>query len=119
MQPPITFTTRRLLLRQPQLDDALLIFTTYAQDPDVTRYLVWRPHTSVADTEAFLERCLRGWHHDTEYTTVITTAQSHHLLGMLSLRLHGFAASLGYVLARHVWGRWLRLEISVPLSASL
>jgi [ribosomal protein S5]-alanine N-acetyltransferase len=115
MQPPIMFTTRRLLLRQPQLDDALPIFTTYAQDPDVTRYLVWRPHTSVANTEAFLECCLRGWQHGTEYTYVITDAQSHHLFGMVSLRLSGFAASLGYVLARHAWGQAIMAEAIQPV----
>ena len=51
--PQRVITTSRLILRPPELSDAEAIFTGYGQDPDVTRYLIWRPHQSIADTEAF------------------------------------------------------------------
>ena len=34
------------------------IFAGYAQDPEVVRYLTWRLHRSLADTEAYIARCL-------------------------------------------------------------
>jgi len=54
MKPPQRIQTGRLLLRKPRLDDAHLIFETYAQNPKVTRYLVWKPHKTIQETEQFL-----------------------------------------------------------------
>lgn len=113
MQPPTTFTTRRLLLRAPRLEDAEAIFQAYAQDPEVTRFLVWRPHHDLSDTRAFLERCLSAWQQGAEFTYVLADLQTSALLGMLSLRIAGWSASLGYVLRRSAWGRGL-----IPEAAS-
>ena len=55
---PDRFHTARLALRPIAPDDAGPIFETYAQDAEVTRFLVWRPHGGRADTEAYLARCL-------------------------------------------------------------
>jgi ribosomal-protein-alanine N-acetyltransferase len=61
MNPPRTLETERLRLRPPALDDAQAIFGEYAQDPQVTRYLTWRPHDSVETTRTFLRRCVQSW----------------------------------------------------------
>ena len=37
------------------------MFTAYAQDPAVTRYLMWRPHANIAETEAVIDRFLTAW----------------------------------------------------------
>ena len=69
---PVLLTTARLRLRVPSLADAQAIFAGYATDPEVTRYLAWRPHPSLATTLAFLQRTIvaietraecatRGW----------------------------------------------------------
>jgi [ribosomal protein S5]-alanine N-acetyltransferase len=42
---PLTFETGQLVLRQPRLVDANDIFQNYGADPEVTRYLTWRPST--------------------------------------------------------------------------
>lgn len=36
--------TERLVLRKLALRDVEEIFTSYAQDPEVSRYLPWGPH---------------------------------------------------------------------------
>ena len=51
---PEIFETARLRLRPPTTDDAQLIFDAYAQDSDVTRYLVWLPHLSLETTNHFI-----------------------------------------------------------------
>jgi RimJ/RimL family protein N-acetyltransferase len=43
MKVPETIQTKRLLLRKPRIDDTSAIFETYAQDPEVTHYPVWKP----------------------------------------------------------------------------
>jgi len=49
--------TPRLILRRFELSDAPAMHANWASDPEVTKYLTWPPHASVAVTEAIL----RGW----------------------------------------------------------
>jgi RimJ/RimL family protein N-acetyltransferase len=90
-------------------DDADAIFA-YACDPDVTRYLIWRPHQDLDTTRAFIARCQASWQHQTEFAYALAERHTAALIGMLSLRIRGHAASLGYVLARAAWGRGLMTE---------
>ncbi len=55
---PDPFTTARLTFRPLTEADAQPIFDTYAQDREVARYLTWRPHSSVAETEAYVASAL-------------------------------------------------------------
>jgi RimJ/RimL family protein N-acetyltransferase len=108
--PPARLTTARLVLRPPRSADAPAIFAGYAQDPVVTRYLMWRPHASVAVTRDFLRGCAEGWMRETEFTWVLTLPDPAGVVGMLALRPEGHRANLGYVLARPYWGRGLMTE---------
>ena len=54
---PDRFATARLILRPIARQDAPAIFTGYAQDLEVVRFVVWRPHEGLADTEAYISRC--------------------------------------------------------------
>jgi RimJ/RimL family protein N-acetyltransferase len=58
---PDEIHTARLLLRKPRATDAPLMFTAYAQDPAVTRYLMWRPHANIAETRLVIDRFLTAW----------------------------------------------------------
>jgi [ribosomal protein S5]-alanine N-acetyltransferase len=46
---PDTFNTASLLLRPVEMRDVDAIFETYAQDEEVTCYLIWRPHRSLSE----------------------------------------------------------------------
>jgi RimJ/RimL family protein N-acetyltransferase len=52
-----TITTTRLIVRPARLDDAPEVFNRYAADPEVTRFLQWRPQPSVEAVRGFLRRC--------------------------------------------------------------
>jgi RimJ/RimL family protein N-acetyltransferase len=43
-----------LTLRPPTLNDVRPMFSGWATDPEVARYLIWAPHKSDADTMQFL-----------------------------------------------------------------
>jgi RimJ/RimL family protein N-acetyltransferase len=43
---PEKIETPLLVLRKPRADDAEAIFEEYASDPEVTRYLLFRPPSS-------------------------------------------------------------------------
>lgn len=110
MRPPETITTERLVLRKPRFEDAETIFEAYAQDPEVTRYLTWPPHTDVAQTRAFIEFCLANWERGEQFEWVLTRRGEDLALGMISLRTQTYKADLGYVLARPHWGQGLVTE---------
>lgn len=108
--PPEILETERLRLRKPVLDDARVIFTTYAQDPEVTRYLTWRPNKSVDETCEFLRECLRAWEEGRSFQWAIVRKEDEQLLGMVGSRVDGHKWELGYVLARSYWGRGYMTE---------
>ena len=55
---PQSLTTHRLLLRAPQPADGRKIFDAYTQSAEVAHYMVWRPHTAVSQTQAFIAECM-------------------------------------------------------------
>lgn len=103
-------TTARLELRPPTMDDAQAIFSGYAQDGEITRYLVWRPHGDLDETRRFLRTCVDGWASGKEFTWAITLKESTDLIGMVACRPRGHRADLGYVLARSYWGNGYMTE---------
>lgn len=108
---PDQLRTERLVLRAPRMADAAHIFDAYAQDPEVARHMVWRPHQTVAETEGFIARCIQGWASGQSRPYVLALHDSEHLpLGMLEARILSHSIDIGYVLARVHWGQGLMPE---------
>lgn len=112
LKPPEILETTRLMLRPPVIEDAEQIFGKYAQDSEVTKYLIWRPHKDVAETKAFVERCIRGWNEGSCYPWVVVRKDDNELIGMIELRIKENEAVLGYVLAHEAWGRGYATEMA-------
>jgi RimJ/RimL family protein N-acetyltransferase len=110
MQAPEILDTPRLRLRSPRQEDAKAIFNSYAQDPIVTRYLVWLPHQSIETTEKFIALCIEQWANASAFPYVITRKVDAQLVGMIDFRSHQHGADLGYVLAQEHWGRGIMTE---------
>lgn len=105
---PVTLRTPRLILRPIAPSDAVPIFDTYAQDPQVTRFLSWRPHIEMAQTEAYIARAIAA--HDAR-TYALTERDGGKLLGAFDIRQAGPGRlGYGYVLARSAWGQGLMTE---------
>jgi len=110
MNIPEIIETDRLRLRKPEVADAEAVFTGYAQDPVVTRYLIWLPHKDIGETRAFISRCLDCWTGDKTFSWVITDKTTSELLGMIEIRLDGHTVNLGYVLKRVCWRKGIMPE---------
>src|SRR5262245_33366113 len=102
---PENLLTERLILRRPQLNDAVALFEEYGQDPEVTKYLTWRPNQDIKETVDFLAGCLARWESGEELSWGITRKDNDRLIGMVACRVRGHAADIGYVLARAHWNR--------------
>lgn len=105
MRPPETIKTSRLCLRPPTMEDAEAIFSRYAQDEAVTKYMTWHPHQSIEETRDYLRSCVEKWQRGSGFPWAITLKESQELIGMVEIRIDGFMADIGYVLASDYWGR--------------
>jgi len=115
MKPPERIETERLQIRPPYLSDAQLIYHGYARDEEVTRYLVWRPHKDLRETESFLAQCVAAREQGDRFPWVITFKGGSELVGMVEIRINDFKADVGYVIARRWWGRGLATEALRPV----
>ena len=107
--PPESFATARLILRKPRAEDAPLIFAAYAQDPDVTRYLTFRPHRDLNDTHEAIGRFLENWHTGKSYSWLIFRRDPEELIGAIAAR-EDQGINVGYLLARPFWGQGFMSE---------
>ena len=113
---PDRFETARLILRPIAPEDAPAIFAGYAQDPEVVRFVTWRAHRTLADTEAFIARCLAMLPDDGR-NYVLTRRTDAALLGDFGLlRPRPHRLYCGYVLARPHWGQGLMSEALLAIA---
>jgi ribosomal-protein-alanine N-acetyltransferase len=114
---PEAIQTQRLKLRKPCDTDAVHIFNAYTQDLDVARYLVWRPHQSIGESEAFILYCMQGWASGQRRPFILTRCENDSVpIGMLEARILPNAIDLGYVLQRSCCGAGFMTEAIVALS---
>ncbi len=117
---PDEIQTERMTLRRATTADAPAVFERYAQDRDVTRFMAWRPHKSIADTEAFLSSQEKAW----------STGEGHRCwalvphgeqaaIGMIGASTSISGTELGYVLAQAYWGKGLMPEAVAALTETL
>ena len=114
--------TERLILRKPGHDDADAIFTRYASDPDVVRYVGFAIHRSTEDTHGFLQRSDAEWKKSGVGAYVLETRDGT-FVGGTGLHLeNNYRAATGYVLAKDAWGMGYATEAlraMVSLAAEL
>ncbi len=105
---PDGLLTPRLQLRPIAPRDARPIFDGYAQDREVTRFLTWRPHTTLSQTEAYVADCMAA---TSSRTYVLAERSSERVIGALAVRrTNRHAFDVGYVLERPSWGQGLMTE---------
>ncbi|MGH9382724.1 MAG: GNAT family N-acetyltransferase [Vicinamibacterales bacterium] len=108
---PQRIETTRLLLVRPTAADAEAIFSRYASDPDVTHYLSWPRHLTVADTATFLAFSESEWNRWPAGPYLIRSRTDRTLLGGTGLSFETpWRAMTGYVVAKDSWGRGYATE---------
>jgi ribosomal-protein-alanine N-acetyltransferase len=107
--PPVRIIGPRLVLRPPVLDDAGALFQRVARDPEVTRYLLWAPHSDVAVTRRVIAEKMNV--SDDERTWVIELKHRGEVIGLTSCRRKlPHSVEIGYCLGRRWWGKGLMAE---------
>lgn len=98
------FTTENFLVRPIRLDDASLVFEHWAQEIDIAKYMTWKPHKDVEETELFIESCLDGWQNN-DFTWLIETEQDKQVIGSFAASRNGSRIETGYLLRKEYWGK--------------
>lgn len=111
---PDVIHTQRLRLRKPVAADADAIFANFSNDPEVTRYMSWPTHTSVANTQAFLKFAAEDWQQYSLGTFVIECGGI--VIGCTGIHMGQadateHSAETGYVFAKHAWGKGYATEV--------
>ena len=103
--------SKRLLLRRFQKEDAENIFTTWASDPEVTKYLTWPAHETVETTKRILSIWLNDYEKEGCYRYAICQKESGRLMGMIDVvsYMDGNPV-IGYVLGRAYWNQGYMTE---------
>ena len=86
------------------------IFTAYVRNPEITQFLIWRPHRTLRDIESYIRSCLETPPHRAR-TYVMQGRKDSVIRGCLDLRqADRHRLEFGYVLARPWWGQGLMTE---------
>ncbi len=102
----------RLLLRPRSMADKDDIFE-YASDPEVTQYMIWPTHRSIADTIAFLESSPKGFANRDSIGLAIELKKSGKMIGDCGfhhIQPQHHRVEIGYVLNRKFWGHGYMTE---------
>jgi RimJ/RimL family protein N-acetyltransferase len=110
MLPPAIIETHRLLLRMPKVSDAEFMFGNYQRDPEVVKYVPFRPPTDISETRDVLGRALQQWSESKNASYSVCLRETGSMIGMVNVRPDGHMASFGYVIARAFWNRGFATE---------
>ena len=97
-------TTTRLVLRPFRVEDAQDMFTNWASDPEVTKFLTWPTHTNV-DVSRFVLRDWVSHYSEPDYYQWAITLDGH-AIGSIAVVSHDDQvgkAHIGYCIGRSWW----------------
>ena len=118
-----TITTDRLTLRQFEVADALAVYHNWARDEEVTKFLMWQPHKSVADSEAVLADWVAKYDDPGFYQwAIVLKGSSNEPIGTISVvhrHDHIKMAHIGYCLGKAWWHQGIMSEALAGVMAFL
>lgn len=118
LRPPAALLAEGLALRAVQFDDAAALYEGWTRDPEAMRYLPWRAHTDVAETEAFTRRAEADWASGAKYRFLVSPpGPSAPAVGLGMLKIEeGCRAEVGFVVFPPARGRGVATRIARGLS---
>ena len=105
--------THRLILRRYRIEDAEDMFSNWASDPEVTKFLTWPPHSSADVTRKILNSWISCYDDGGFFQWAIELKETGSVIGSIAVvRLEEAIseAEIGYCLGRAYWGRGIMPE---------
>lgn len=109
-----TIETKRLILRRFTMNDVLPMYTNWASDPAVTKYLTWPTHTGPDVTEMVLKSWVTDYEKPAYYQWAIAFKETpDDPIGGISVVSHDDRVKkceIGYCLGRTWWHKGVMSE---------
>ena len=102
--------SQRLELHRIGREHAQEIFDSYASDPEVSHYLSWPAHQSIADTHEFIDMVRPKWGAGQDFTFVIRLQETRQVIGCINAMVNKCRAHIGYVTAKAYWNQGITTE---------
>ena len=103
--------TKRLLLREFREDDALMMFSNWANDPKVTEYMTWEPHNNIEVTKFIINKWLEKYNNPKTVRFAITLKDTKELIGSIDIvAFIDDKPEIGYCLSRKYWNQGIMTE---------
>ncbi|MDO6448413.1 GNAT family protein [Oceanobacillus profundus] len=111
--------TERLILRKITKPDVPDMYA-YCSDPEVTRFVTWNPHQSLADTEAFVEFILNNYKKKSLAPWGMEYKKTGKIIGTVDLASWNpthQSAEIAYCIHQDYWGCGLTTEAAKSVIA--
>jgi ribosomal-protein-alanine N-acetyltransferase len=108
-----TLETKRLILRKYHENDAQAMYTTWASNPNVTRYMRWQPHCSVEETQEIVSEFISHYEKSNYYHWIICLKETDQPIGTIGLFIINEFDELGefgYCLGEDYWNKGYTTE---------
>lgn len=106
-----TINTERLVLRRFTLDDVGDVYTNWASDDLVTRYLHWETHPDQVVTREVLKMWIDSYKEEGFYNWAVTmNGMAIGNIAVVNCNYNDQWAEIGYALGRAYWGRGIMSE---------
>ena len=100
--------TENLILRKVRREDAQLYYERIGSREAVTRYMLFNPHTDIADSVESVENVLRRYDSGRCYRWAIALKDDNSIIGIIELLRFDETAnscSFAYMIGDEFWGR--------------
>lgn len=108
-----TLETGRLILRKFSIDDADDMFSNWASNPNVTKFMTWQAYTSVKDVKSYINMCVNDYSKPDNYYWVIGYKENHQAIGAISavsIREDVEEVEIGYCIGENYWNKGITSE---------
>lgn len=112
--------TERLLLRPFTLADAEAMYTNWAKDPAVTKYLMWKHHPSVETSRAVLEDWIPQYQKNDYYLWAIVPGDFGQPIGSIAAVKQDDQIQMvhiGYCIGKEFWHKGIMSEALAAVMA--
>jgi [ribosomal protein S5]-alanine N-acetyltransferase len=108
---PLSFETKRLLVRKVVLEDARIFYNLFMQDVDVAKYMTWKVSSDINNAIKYVNRTFERFENQEEITYTICKKSDNSIIGVLACRPKESRLEFGYLLGKAYWNNGFMQEV--------
>ena len=109
-----TLKTDRLILRKFKLNDAEAMYKNWASDEEVTKFLMWKPHSSGEETKKILKDWINHYSEENYYNWAIVLKENADEpignIAVVNMNEETSTMHIGYCIGRKWWHKGITSE---------